>query len=161
MPFKNFSIWRGKLPHWRADDVVYYVTFRHRRALEDIERKILFKLMLMPDGRKWDIAVLSVGLESTDVIFRVRTGMSGKPIEIADIVEPVKRKAGRQIIAKSGERFPPFYVESFDRIIRDEAEFDERLQSIIQAALEGSSEEDPAEVDFLWIGSAIDSTSFS
>ena len=29
--WKGFHIWKGRLPHWRADDVTYYVTFRHKR----------------------------------------------------------------------------------------------------------------------------------
>ena len=152
MPFKNFSIWRGRLPHWRADDVVYYVTFRYRRILLDDERQIMLRLLMKADGSKWDIVAASVGVEETEVIFRVRCSPSGKPAEIADIVEPAKRKAGRQIMAKTGEHYPPFYVESFDRIIRDETELEERLSQIIGKALEDEGHEDPRDCLFLWLG---------
>lgn len=152
MPFKNFSMWRGRLPHWRADDVVYYVTFRYRRELLDDERQIMMKLLLKPEGRKWDILAVSVGIECTEIIFRIRSAPSGKPNEIADIVEPAKRKAGRQIMAKTGERYPPFYVESFDRIIRDDAELTERLEQIVSKACEDEGHEDPRDCLFLWLG---------
>ena len=35
----NFNVWRGRLPHWRADDVTYYATFRHRRDLDEIRMR--------------------------------------------------------------------------------------------------------------------------
>lgn len=151
MPFKNFSMWRGRLPHWRADDVIYYVTFRYRRDLQDDERQVLMKLLLKPQGRKWDLLALSVGTEDTEIVFRVRSSPSGRPTEIADIVEPAKRKAGRQIIAKTGERFPPFYVESFDRIVRDDAELQERVEQIVAKACEDEAQQDPRLCLFLWL----------
>jgi hypothetical protein len=128
--FRNFKIWRGRLPHWRADDVTYYVTFRHSRALDATERAILFAQLLRPDTRKYDLTVACVLPEKSELVFRVREGRAG-PNELSDIVERAKSKAGNLILKKSGERFPPFYSESFDRIIRDEAELEERVLAII------------------------------
>lgn len=137
MGWKNFHIWRGRLPHWRAEDVSYFVTFRHRRELDEKERLILFRQLMKPDGRKWDLVTLCVLPEETMLMFRVRDIPSkGIPYELADIVEPAKRKAGNQIIKKTGERFPPFYQESFDRIVRDDSEFEERWQAIVDAPVQ-------------------------
>jgi len=131
--------------------VVYYVTFRHRRELQDDERQILMRMLLKPEGRKWDLQALTVGTEDSEIIFRVRTSPSGKPNEIADIVEPAKRKAGRRILAKTGEPYPPFYVESYDRIIRDNAELHERLENMIRKACENEGRDDPRDCLFLWL----------
>src|SRR5437870_2738954 len=120
--FKNFSIWRGRLPHWRADDVRCYVTFRHRRDLQESERQTLLSALLKPDGRRWDLLILCVLPGQTELIFSVRDQPSGRPYELSQIIEKAKVKVGRSIIKKSGEKFPPFYAESYDRIIRDEAE---------------------------------------
>lgn len=151
MPFKNFSIWRGKLPHWRADDVYYYVTFRHRRDLDEPERRVLFKELLRPEKRKWDLLILCVLPAETELIFTVRDGIQGTPIEIADIVEPAKRRAGRKIVHNTGERFPPFFVESYDRIIRDEAELQERREAIYGSSVAKELVEDPEDYDALWV----------
>jgi hypothetical protein len=132
MPFKNFKIWRGKLPHWRADDVVYFVTFRHSRALTENERAILFAQLLRPDTQKYDLVALLVLDERTELIFRVRETIGG-PIEFSKVVEPAKQKAGKRILKSTGERYPPFYAESYDRIIRDEIELEERLDAMISA----------------------------
>lgn len=154
MAFKNFNIWRGKLPHWRADDVTYYVTFRHRRALTEAERRLLLRSLLKPDGRRWDLLILCILPESTELMFSVREAPTGQPYELSDIVEKSKGKAGRQIVKITGERFPPFYQESYDRIVRDEVELEERWLSILDAPVSLELVEDPEEYDCLWVASA-------
>ena len=151
MAFKNFSIWRGRLPHWRADDVTYYVTFRHSRALLDWERDLLVRALTRPEGRKWDLLVLCVLPERTELIFTMREAPTGQPYELSTIIEKAKAKVGREILKKTDERFPPFYGESYDRIIRDEAELEERLQAIYKSPEEEGVAEDASQYDCLWV----------
>lgn len=151
MPFKNFSIWRGRLPHWRADDVRYYATFRHRRPLDERERHVLLKELLKPEGDKWDVLIVAVLPESTELIFTVREDKHGRPYELAAIVERAKAKAGRAIAKRTGERLPPFFSESYDRIIRDDAELEERWQAIFDAPVERELVEDPEGFETLWV----------
>jgi hypothetical protein len=152
--FKNFSIWRGRLPHWRADDVQYYVTFRHRRELTTPEMLHLFRALLRPEGRKWDLVILCVLPESTELIFSVREGRDGRPVELADVVEKAKNGAGKAIIKQSGERFPPFYQESFDRILRDEAELEDRWNAIFSSPESLNPPVDPDDYQTLWVKGA-------
>jgi hypothetical protein len=133
-------MWRGHLPHWRAEDVVYYVRFRYRRELEAKERAYLMGKLLRPDGRMWNLEILYVGPDETQLIFRVKDSPKGAPYELSEIVEKAKTKAGKQIIKDSGERLPPFYGESFDRIIRDEAEYEERWQALFEIGCDESEE---------------------
>lgn len=151
MPFKNFHIWRGRLPHWRADDVTYYVTFRHRRELTEPERQLLLNALLRPEGRKWSLTIVCVLPSATELMFTVNERADGAPYELAEIVEKAKTKAGRLIIKKNGERFPPFYAESFDRIVRDEAELEERWNSILESPVAAELAEDPEEYASLWV----------
>jgi hypothetical protein len=154
MAFKNFKIWRGKLPHWRAEGVTYFVTFRHRRALDVAERNVLLRLLIKPDGRRWDLLIACVLPEKTDLIFRVLDAPSGEPYELSEIVEKAKAKAGKLIIKKSGERWPPFYNESYDRILRDESELEERWEEIFESPSTYELAEDPEEYDSLWVADA-------
>lgn len=139
--WKNFSIWRGKLPHWRADDVVYYVTFRYRRELQPSERGVLFAKLFQLQGRKIDLVFLRVGLENSELCFKVGSGANGAPLELSDIIERAKIKSGKEIIKKSGERFPPFYAESLDRIVRDEAELEEKFMAALELGTATEEEE--------------------
>jgi hypothetical protein len=154
MAFKNFRVWRGRLPHWRADNVCYYVTFRHRRPLEDAERRLLLRALLKPDGRQWDLAIICVLPETTELMARVMETAAGSPHELSSIVEKAKAKAGRQIMKATGEKWPPFYNESYDRIVRDESEMDARWNEIVDSPVGVELVQDPEEYDSLWVAGA-------
>ncbi len=126
-------MWRGRLPHWRADDERYYVTFNHRRPLSEKECRVLFAHLLRAQRSRLDYMVLLVLPERSEMIFNVKKDSEGTEYELSDIVEKAKVKAGRNIIKESGERWPPFSHESYDRIMRDEAELEEFMTRIVQA----------------------------
>lgn len=152
--WKNFGIWHGRLPHWRADDVTYYVVFRHRRPLDDAERRMLLRALIKPDGRRWDLLIVCVLPEETELIFTVREAPTGAPYELSDVVEKAKQKVGRAIAKKTEERYPPFYNESYDRILRDEAELEDRWQAIFDSPVANELVEDPEDYDALWVADA-------
>lgn len=107
----------------------YYVTFRHRRELNAEERQILFSCLIRPEGRSLDLTILAVGPEESVLIFTVLEGPKGIQ-ELSEVIEKAKVKAGKKIVKATGERFPPLYTESFDRIIRDQGEFEEKWMEI-------------------------------
>jgi hypothetical protein len=156
--WENFSIWRGRLPHWRADEVTYYVTFRHRRDLTEAERSLLMRSLMRPDGKQWDLLILCVLPGETELLFKVLEAPTGRPYELSGVIEKAKGKVGKQIIKKSGERWPPFYEESYDRIIRDDAEFEERWQAILDSPVNRELVEDPEHWDALWVADSPSST---
>ncbi len=152
--FRNFSIWRGKLPHWRADGETYYVTFRHSRELELRECELLLGELIKPQGRKWDLVIVCVLPNRTEMMFTLYEGPDGSPFELSDIVEKAKRKAGAKVIKRSGERYPPFYFESYDRIVRDEAELAERWDAVLASPVEAELVDDPEQWPALWVANA-------
>ena len=151
MPLRNFSIWRGRLPHWRADDVRYYVTFRHRRPLDARERDLLLRSLLQPCGTRWDVLILCVLEEATELMATVGTGKDGETVELSKIVEPAKRRASKAIVKATGERFGPFYEESYDRIVRDDAEFEEKWNAIRASPVDAGLTADPEAYPTLWM----------
>lgn len=151
MRFKNFQIWRGRLPHWRADDVTYYVTFRFGRALDDVERDWLFKELLRAQNKQLEYQIVCVLPETAELMFKVRGAEDGRPVELARVIESAKRKAGKRVVKATGERFPPFFAESYDRIVRDEAEFEERWMAILESPVRQELAEEPEEYATLWV----------
>ena len=152
--WSNFQIWRGRLPHWRADDVTYYVTFRHRRPLDEHEQNLLLKRLLGSEGRRLEFAVLCVLPEATEMMFSVYDAPKGGKYELSDVVEKAKTKAGREIIKKSGERWPPFYSESYDRIVRDDAEYEETFLRILASPVSAGLCAEPESWDNLFVPNA-------
>ncbi|MFQ3669366.1 MAG: hypothetical protein SNJ61_10830 [Fimbriimonadaceae bacterium] len=151
MRWRNFHIWRGRLPHWRADDVNYYVVFRHRRDLEDAERQIVLRALLLQHGRRLDVRIACVLPDRTELIFRAQLSPDGRPYELAEAVEAAKKRAARSIMKRSGERYPPFWEESFDRIIRDDAEFEERWLAILGGPVDAGLADEPEDDPGLWV----------
>lgn len=77
------------------------------------------------------------------MLFRVLDKGARSQIEFAKLIEAAKRKAGKSIIKQTGERYPPFWEESYDRIVRDEAEYEERLAAIVDSPVASELVEDP------------------
>lgn len=132
----------------------YFVTFRHRRDLDESERQLLLRALLKPEGKKWNLVIVCVLPGETNLIFSVNEAPSGEPYELAEIVERAKTKTGKAIVKKSGERWPPFYNESFDRIVRDDDELEQRWQEILDSPVNHELAEDPEEYEFLWVAGA-------
>jgi hypothetical protein len=128
--FKGFSMWRGRLPHWRAQGETYYVTFRHRRTLSDSEQHILFSRLMRTQRRRLDLLILCVLPEATEMVFRLQDHVEEANIDLSDVIEKEKRKASALICKATGEIRPVFYTESYDRIVRDDSELMETLQRI-------------------------------
>jgi hypothetical protein len=149
--FKNFHIWQGRLPHWRADDVTYYVTFRHSRLLDDGERDILLKSILSSESRTLLFQIACVLPERTEMIFKLADTSDVRQIEFAKVIEGAKRKAGKKIIKSTGERYPPFWEESYDRIVRDESEYDERLMAILESPVTAELCESPLDYSQMFV----------
>ncbi len=149
--WQNFQIWRGRLPHWRADDVTYYVTFRHKRPLDEDERATLLKRLMNTEGRKLDFLALCVLPDKTEALFQVLDAPKGGKYELSDVVEKAKQKAGKDITKKTSERWPPFYSESYDRIIRDDQELETTFLSILESPVQAELTDDPSDYPHLYI----------
>lgn len=79
---------------------------------------------------------------------------SPKLAEFTDAIEKTKRKVGKKIIEKTGERFSPFYGESFDRIIRDDAEFEDKWSEIVDSPEKAELCDDSSDYAQLFVANA-------
>lgn len=106
---------------------------------------------MKPDGKQWDLEILCVLPNQSEMIVTVGEKAEGVLHELSDIVEKAKTKAGKQIIKKTEERFPPFYQESYDRIMRDESEFETFWEAILESPVGSELVEDPEDYPCLWV----------
>jgi len=112
---------------------------------------MLLSSLLKPDGKKWAVTIACVMPETSELLFTVHIDRQGTSYELAEIVERAKSRAGKQIVKKSGERFVPFYAESFDRIVRDQSEYEDRWTSIFESAVRAELVEDPEDWHALYV----------
>lgn len=85
--------------------------------------------------------------ETTHAIFAVRDG-SARAKDFSDTIEKAKTKAGKKIVERSGERWPPFYTESYDHILRDAEDVEEHWNKMLA---EAESVGLDAESDTVWV----------
>ncbi len=144
MKWKNFYVWKKKLPHWRADSVVYFITFRHRLELQENFQHLLFTTILKTDSRKWNLLAISVSTMDSYLLVHFDDDTGSKTKEISKIIEPLKNKVEQRIV-KGMEDAPKymhyFYPESYDHIIRNREDLDHHLEIITSVPNE----------DLLWI----------
>ena len=133
--FENFRIWQGRWPHWRADGQSYYVSFMHKRPLDVQEMTRLFKALQKTFGLNSELIALSTRPNQTEVVFRSKLGRE-EGFEFTAFLEKAKARAGKDIIAETGERFSLIGGESYDRILRDEVEFADHVQALYDASHE-------------------------
>lgn len=131
--------------------MTYYVTFRHGRPLDDEERRWLLGSLLKAEGRQFEFLILCILPEGTETLFRVKCAADGRPYELSRIIESAKRRTGKRVTKTTGERYAPFWAESYDRIVRDAAEFEERWLDILDSPVREGLVEDPEEYDGLWV----------
>jgi hypothetical protein len=101
------------------------------------------------DGKKWDLVIVCVLPAQTELIFRVSEGN-----ELSDIVEKAKTRTGKEIIKKSGEKWAPFYDESYDHIIRDDAEFEDFWTKILESPVDQELADEPGDYPGLYVANA-------
>src|SRR5216684_4194183 len=121
--------YRGKLPHWRQDQVTYFVTWRLGRSREELdasERDLVVAAMKSFDGQRYQLAAYVV---MDDHVHALLTPFVG--YELKAILHSWKSFTARQM-QREHKRFGRVWQdESFDRIVRDDEEFAQKLDYIV------------------------------
>lgn len=124
----SFHIYRRRLPHWRLDEAVYFVTWRiarGQRIMAPAERSIVLNALRHFEGVRYDIAGCVVMDDHVHALMRPRAGF-----ELERITQTWKSFSSRTLLKTRGAKAPFWQDESFDRIVRDVKEFDEKLSYI-------------------------------
>lgn len=97
---------------------------------------ILFREILKLDARRWTVLAMTILPDRTELLALAKVAIGGTAYDLNEVAERAKTVSGRRIIKLTGERFPPFFSESYDRIVRDEAEREAFLDGIVDGSLE-------------------------
>ena len=148
-PVQSFQITRRNLPHWQEPGRVYFITWRcqpgENLGLED--RTITMKAIRYWDTIKWTVYAAVVLPDHVHVLAQPLPKQAGGVFNLGEILHSVKSFSSQKINQQREEPGPLWQAESYDRIVRDEAEFLEKWQYIrnnpIKIDLAQSPEEYP------------------
>jgi len=123
MPDNEIKITKRHLPHWQSDEAIYFITFKTRSGKLSHQEQLLVKEHIIA-GNKLYYVLYGV------VVMPDHVHLILKPCEgfnLSRIMKGIKGKSARLINELRGIRAKIWQDESFDRIIRDQKEFDEKM----------------------------------
>lgn len=136
-PVKEFKIYKRNLPHWESPESVYFITFRTARKflLPEVTRDEVKETCLFHDGKKYDFLALVVMPDHVHILLQpMEKGEKGF-YPLAEILHSIKSYSANQINKILKRRGTVWLDESFDRIVRDANELQEKLNYIINNPL--------------------------
>ena len=152
----TLAIKKRNLPHWQLGGSTYFLTFHLnssvRPNLSMGERAVLKQAVLHWHQVKWRVHVLTVMPDHAHVLASPLLSGPNEWYSLSGIMHSVKRHSARQINLVRGRQGKLWQAETYDRIVRDEAEFDEKSRYILENALRRGLVEDPWEYDGFWCG---------
>jgi REP element-mobilizing transposase RayT len=125
----ELTVYGRKLPHWRIEGAIYFVTWRlakQQPLLTPGERTIVTAAIRLFDGERYQLLAWVVMDDHVHVLVRALEGSS-----LQSIVRTWKSFTANSLQRTYGRKAAIWQREYFDRIVRDESELHEKAQYII------------------------------
>jgi thiamine-phosphate diphosphorylase len=134
---------RRRLPHWRLDGSTYFVTFRVAQGeLPPPERKIVLDHVKSGASCYYTLVAATIMPDHVHVLLTPRSGT-----DLSRILKGVKGVSARLLNQSRGTHGRVWQDESWDRIMRDQNELDEKLEYMLLNPVKKGLVEDPWEYD--------------
>jgi len=143
----NFSSYRRRLPHFRLEGATYLVNWRVHPSLPELPeraRSIVLQSLLHFNTKRYDLLGCVV---MDDHVHLLLTPFEGWPLE--KLVQNWKSFSAHRINKALDRSGPVWLEEYYDRIMRDDAEFREKLEYVYKNPMERWPER--KEYPYLWI----------
>ena len=136
---RKLRITRRRLPHWTLEGETYFVTFRlAARQLGPEEVVLVRDRIVAGAARHYDLQAALVMPDHVHLLLCPRAGVS-----LSRVMKGIKGVTARRLNQRWGSRGKVWQEESFDRIVRDQAEFDEKLRYMFGNPLKAGLTDDP------------------
>ena len=128
-----------RLPHWTRDGSTYFVTFRVLDGeLQAADRKVVLDHVRHGAGRFYGLAAAVVMPDHVHLLLQPR-----KAFELSRVMKGLKGVSARLVNDRRGSHGTVWQDESWDRIVRDQAEFDEKLEYMLNNPVKKGLVADP------------------
>jgi putative transposase len=135
---------RRRLPHWRLEDSVYFVTFRLGNGeLTEDERAIVFDHIKQGHRRYYCLFSAVVMPDHVHLLLK-----PNNYVPLSRIMKGIKGVSAHKVNRRRGTSGTIWQDESYDRIVRDEAEFLEKLEYISLNAVKAGLAQRPEQYPF-------------
>ncbi len=158
-PVKEFRRYRRNLPHWEQPGSYYFITFRTGPdvILPKKARDIVLDCIKFHNSKKYNLYACVVMSDHIHLIIQPLEKENDSFYSLAEIMHSIKSFSSKEILKllKSIGKMPVSPMiwrdESFDRIIRDEKEYLEKMSYVVNNSLKKSLARSPEEYKWLYV----------
>jgi thiamine-phosphate pyrophosphorylase len=119
----QLEVARRRLPHWRLSGSTYFLTFRLARGeLPAAERAVVLNHVRAGDGQWYKLVAAVVMPDHVHLLLRPNDG-----VDLSRILKGIKGVSARLVNAARNTTGQVWQDESWDRIMRDQDELDEKI----------------------------------
>ncbi len=149
---QGFKITRRNLPHWQEAGSVYFITWRSKDGvvLNGKERSIALDAVRFWDGNKWLVYAAVVLTDHVHILAKPLSREGDGFFDLSEIIHSVKSFSALKISQHRGDKGTIWQDERYDRIVRDEAEFLEKWQYILNNPVKVGLSETPEDCPWLY-----------
>jgi putative transposase len=135
---------RRNLPHWCQNNSVYFVTYSLLEGkFTDNEKQIIYNHLIEKNNKHYKLHAFTVMSNHVHLIFECILGYS-----LSNTMKGIKGVSAYKINKYRNAKGSIWQDESFDRIIRDEKEYNEKLVYIYNNAFKAGLVDNPE--DYKW-----------
>jgi REP element-mobilizing transposase RayT len=146
--------WRRHLPHFQLSSGYYFITFStyNRQLLLPSQKDCVFDAIRFLDNKKYELYAV--------VILNDHVHMIINPLDtLSKIMHSIKSFTAHQINKLSNRDGKLWQDENFDRVIRDENEFLEKINYVANNPIKANLAEGYEDYKWLYIKDWIDNNS--
>ena len=137
------------LPHWQIGGSTYFVSFRcSRGSLPEPALRQVMENIRYDEGRKFDLYLAVVMPDHVHMMIKPKEIRPGIWYDLAEIMKGIKGVSARRINQMFGTEGEVWQNECFDHIVRDEEEFQQKLQYMLNNPVKACLVKDPNEYEF-------------
>jgi putative transposase len=150
-PVKEFRVYRRNLPHLELPGSVYFITFNtaKRHSLSDTAKNIIISSFKFHADKKYKLHACVVMDTHVHCVLQPMEKSIGAFYGIAQIMHSIKSYSANRIQRLLNIQGSVWQDENYDRIIRDEKEYLEKMNYIVNNPLKARIVEKPE--DYRWL----------
>ncbi|MEO8725769.1 MAG: transposase [Acidobacteriaceae bacterium] len=143
---------RRDLPHIQRDTRALFVTFMLKagRTLTPQMRDIVLDHCLHDHGKRYDLHAAVIMSTHVHLLFSPRLAESGEVYLLSKIMQGIKGSSSRSINKLMRNAGPVWRDESFDHVVRSDADFENHFIYIFENAFSVSGSGNPYDYPWLW-----------
>jgi REP element-mobilizing transposase RayT len=120
--------YRRRLPHWRDQEAIYFVTWRLGQGQPDLnrsERELITSALKHFKGKRYQLTAFVVMNDHVHVLLNTM-----EPYRLEDVIHSWKSFTANRMQRDHARRGRVWQDEYFDRIVRDEKELAQKFDYI-------------------------------